>query len=117
MWIFKKGDKSWTCPDASLITIARIQATDRDDGMKEKIFNGEIAKEYLEYLGFKVEYIQEEPLKEVPKYYEAQWNNPQHRALYEEINEKSFNGVPLTVAEREFDIAMYHAEEAAAGLL
>ena len=117
MWVFKKNEKTWTCPDSSLVTIARIQASDRDDEIKEKIFNGEIAKEYLESLGFEVEYIQEEPLKEVPEYYEARWHNPQHRKLWEEINHKSFNGVPLTEKERAFDIAMYHLEEGYAGLL
>ena len=117
MWYFSKNKKGWTCPDSSLIAIARIQAADRKDGMKEKIYNGDVAKEYLESLGFEVKYIAEEPLKEIPKYYEARWNNHQHRELYEEIANKSFNGIPLTEAEREFEIAMYHAEEAAAGLL
>jgi hypothetical protein len=117
MWVFKKDGKSWTCPDSSLIQIARIQASDRNDEMKEKIFNGDIAKKYLESLGFEVTYIQEEPLKIVPEYYEARWYDPQHRALYDEISRKSFNGVPLTEKERAFDIAMYHLEEGYAGLL
>jgi hypothetical protein len=115
MWIFAKDGYSWTCPDSSLIQLARIQASDR--GEEEKIFNGEVAKKYLENLGFEIQYQADEPLKEIPKRYEARWNNPQHRALYEEINRKSFNGVPLTEAEREFDIAMYHLEEGYAGLL
>ena len=117
VWILAKDGKSYTCPDSSLIQLARIQASDRDDGIKDKIFNGEIAKAYLESLGFDIQYQAEEPLKEVPKYYEARWYDPQHRALYDKINRKSFNGVPLTEAEREFDIAMYHLEEGYAGLL
>jgi hypothetical protein len=117
MWIFAKDGKSWTCPDSSLIQIARIQASDREDGMKDKIFNGEIAKAYLEKQGFEVSYVAEEPLKGIPTRYEADWHNHQHRALYDEINRKSYNGVPLTEAEREFDIAMYHLEEGYAGLL
>lgn len=114
MWVFTKNGKNWTCPDSSLIQIARIHASDGDE---EKIFNGDAAKKYLEKLGFEVTYIQEEPLKEVPEYYETRWNNSQHRKLWEEISNKSFNGVPLTDKERAFDIAMYHAEEANAGLL
>ena len=37
MWIFVKDNQSWTCPDSSLIEIARIQASDRKDGMKDKL--------------------------------------------------------------------------------
>ena len=44
MYVFTKENKNWTCPDSSLVTIAHIQATDRDDAIKEGIVNNEIAK-------------------------------------------------------------------------
>lgn len=117
MWVFKKDAKSWTCPDSGLVTIARIQATDKDDAFKECIVNNNIAKVYLEKQGFEVEHIEDEPLKEIPSYSKADWNNPQHRELYDRINDKSFNGIPLTQKEHDFSVAMYHAEEYYAGLL
>lgn len=114
MWIFKKGDKSWTCPDSSLVTIAHIQATDRDDAIKEGIVNNEIAKAYLEKLGFEVSYIKDpESLTEIPKV--ADWYNRQHRELYNKLFYQEMNR-PLTKEEHDFCVAMYHAEEFASGL-
>ena len=112
MWVFKKEDKSWTCPDSSLVTIARIQACDRDDAIKEGIINNEIAKVYLEKLGFEVTHFEEKPLKEIPKY--ADFYNKQHWDLYNKLNCKPDS--ELTKEERDFCIRMYHAEEYACGL-
>lgn len=113
MWIFKKENKSWTCPDGSLIVIAHIQATDRNDAIKESIVNNEIAKAYLEKLGFEVEQVKEpEPLTEVPKY--ADFYNRQHWDLYEKLINKPDS--KLTKEQRDFCTRMYHAEEYACGL-
>lgn len=116
MWIFKKNEKSWSCPDASLVTIARIQATDRDDDFKDFIVNNDMAKNYLKRLGFEIEHIaDDEPLEKIPTYYEANWYNRQHRDLYDKLFYQKMNR-PLTEAENEFCKAMYHAEEFACGL-
>ena len=114
MWIFKKNEKSWTCPDESLVAIAHIQATDRDDAIKEAIINNDIAKAYLEKLGFEVEQIKDpEPLTEVPK--TPSWYNRTHRDLYDKLFYQDI-GRPLTEEENEFCKTMYHFEEFACGL-
>lgn len=116
MYVFSKNNKTWTCPDSSLVTIAHIQATDRDDAIKEGIVNNEIAKAYLEKLGFEVKRIEDsEPLTEVPTYAEANYYNRQHRELYDKLFYQDI-GRPLTEEENEFCKAMYHAEEFACGL-
>lgn len=117
MYKLIKGDKVFTCPDETFRFLAITQANDRNDPMKDKIVNDDAAIAYMMMLGFEVNHIQDKPITKIPTSYEADWYNPQHRALYDEINDKSYNGIPLTEAEREFDIAMYHAEEASAGLL
>ncbi|MBQ2285534.1 MAG: hypothetical protein II244_07710 [Clostridia bacterium] len=114
MYVFTKENKNWTCPDSSLVTIAHIQATDRDDAIKEGIVNNEIAKAYLEKLGFEISHVEDpEPLTEVPKV--ADWYNRQHRELY---NKLFYYGIdrPLTKEEDEFCKTMYHMEEFACGL-
>lgn len=114
MWNFKKGDKSWTCPDSSLIIIARIQASDREDAFKDLIVNNELAKAYLEKQGFEVNHVEdEEPITEVPKV--ADWYNRQHRELYNKLFYQEMNR-PITKEEHDFCVAMYHAEEFASGL-
>lgn len=113
MYVFSKDGKSWTCPDSSLITVARIQASDRDDAFKDLIVNNEIAKAYLEKQGFEIKRVEdEEPITEVPKV--ADWSNRQHRELYEKLERKPDN--ELTEEERRFCITMYHMEEFACGL-
>lgn len=114
MWVFAKDGKSWTCPQNSLIQIARIQASDRDDAFKECIVNNEIAKAYLEKQGFEVTELPEpEEPTEVPKV--ANWYNHSHRALYDKLFYHEMDR-PLTEAENEFVKQMYHAEEYACGL-
>lgn len=114
MWIFAKEGKSWTCPEASLVQIARIQASDRDDVFKDCIVNNEIAKAYLESKGFEVNHTEDEPpLTEVPKV--ANWNNRGHRELYDKLFYHEMDR-PLTEAENNFVKQMYHAEEFACGL-
>ena len=54
MYVFSKENKSWTCPDSSLVTIARIQASGEE---KERIFNEITAKRFLETVGFVVEHV------------------------------------------------------------
>lgn len=114
MYVFRKNEKSWTCPDSSLVMIARIQASDREDEFKDLIVNNELAKAYLEKQGFEVKRVEdEEPITEVPKV--ADWSNRQHRELY---NKLLYYGVdrPLTKEEHDFCTAMYHAEEFMCGL-
>lgn len=116
MWSFKKKDdeRIWNCPDSSLVTIAHIQATDRDDAIKEAIINNDIAKEYLESLGFEVLHVpDEEPLTEIPKV--ANWYDRTHRDLYDKLFYHKMDR-PLTEAENEFVKQMYHMEEFACGL-
>lgn len=114
MWSFAKDGKSWTCPDSSLIQIARIQASDRDAVFKECIVNNEIAKVYLEKQGFEVNHTEDpEPISEVPKV--AQWYNRQHRELYDKLFYSKLER-QLTKEEEEFVISMYHQEEYACGL-
>jgi hypothetical protein len=114
MYLFAKNGKSWTCPDSSLIAVARIQASDRDDAFKDLIVNNEIAKAYLEKQGFEVKRVEdEEPITEVPKV--ADWSNRQHRELYDKLFYQDI-GRPLTEEEHDFCTAMYHAEEFMCGL-
>ena len=114
MWSFKKSEKVWTCPELSLVQIARIQASDRDDAFKECIVNNEIAKAYLEKQGFEVNHVEDpEPITEVPKV--ANWNDRGCRELYDKLFYHEMDR-PLTEAEEEFCKQMYHAEEYACGL-
>ena len=116
MWSFKKKDSEeiWTCPDSSLCAVAHIQATDRNDAIKEAIINNDIAKEYLESLGFEVAYVPDkEPLTEIPKV--ANWYDRTHRELYDRLFYQNI-GRELTEQENEFVKAMYHMEEVACGL-
>lgn len=116
MWIFKKKDseQSWTCSDSSLCAVAHIQATDRNDAIKEAIINNDIAKDYLESLGFVVEYVPDaEPLTEIPKV--ANWYDRTHRELYDKLFYQKMDR-PLTEVENEFVKQMYHMEEVACGL-
>ena len=114
MWIFAKDGKSWDCPQNSLVAIAHIQATDRDDELKNSIVDNESAKAYLEKLGFEVAEVPEpKELTEVPKV--ANWYNWQHRELYNKLFYQSIDR-PLTEEEEEFCKTMYHFEEFACGL-
>lgn len=114
MYVFSKEKKSWTCPDSSLVAIARIQATDRDDAIKESITTNEIAKAYLEKLGFEVAHVDDpEPITEVPKV--ANWYDRSHRDLYNRLFYYDV-GRELTEEEKEFCKTMYHMEEYACGL-
>lgn len=114
MYVFTKDNKTWTCPDSSLIIIARIQASDREDAFKDLIVNNELAKAYLEKQGFEVNHVEDpEPITEVPKI--ADWYNRQHRELYDKLFYQDI-GRPLTKEENEFCKAMYHTEEFACGL-
>lgn len=114
MWIFKKNEKSWTCPNSSLVAIARIQASDREDTFKDCIVNNEIAKVYLEKLGFEIEQINDpEPMTEVPKV--PNWDNIAHRDLYDKLFYSNI-GRELTEEENEFCKRMYHLEEYSCGL-
>lgn len=114
MWIFAKDGKSWTCPDSSLIQIAQIQASDREDEFKSYIVNNDIAKIYLEKQGFEVNHVEDpEPITEIPKV--ANWYDRQHRELYDKLFYHKMDR-PLTEAENEFVKQMYHAEEYACGL-
>ena len=114
MYVFRKNEKSWTCPDSSLITIARIQASDREDAFKDLIVNNELAKAYLEKQGFEVKHVEDEkPLTEVPKV--ADYYNRQHRELYNKLFYYKMDR-PLTKEEKDFCTRMYHLEEYACGL-
>lgn len=114
MWSFRKEGKTWTCPDNSLCAIACIQATDRDDAIKEGILNNDIAKAYLESLGFEVEHIEDtKPLTEVPK--QIDFRDRRCWDLYNKLFYQDI-GRPLTEEENEFCKRMYHAEEVACGL-
>lgn len=57
MYAFSKNNKTWTCPDSGLVTVARIHADDETD--KELIINEISAQKYLEYKGFEVKHIDE----------------------------------------------------------
>lgn len=114
MFIFSKDGKNWTCPDSSLTTIASTIATDKDDVLKDKFINNEIAQWYLEQQGFKVEHVaDEEPITEVPE--TPNWYNRSHRDLYNRLFYQKMDR-PLTEAEEDFCKRMYHAEEYAHGL-
>lgn len=114
MYVFSKNNKTWTCPDNSLVTIAHIQATDRDDAIKDGIVNSEIAKAYLENLGFEISHVEDpKPITEVPKV--PNWYDRTHRDLYNKLFYQEV-GRPLTEEENEFCKTMYHFEEYACGL-
>lgn len=114
MFVFSRNGKTWTCPDSSLVTVARIQATDIDNVIKDGILNNEIAKAYLEKLGFEVKHVEDaKPLEEVPKV--PNWFDRRHRDLYNKLFYYKMDR-PLTKEEEDFCKAMYHAEEFACGL-
>lgn len=112
MWSLKKNEKIWTCPQNSLIGFAYVQAKDKNDAVS--IINNETAKAYLEKQGFEImELPEQEVLIEVPKV--PQWNNRQHRDLYNRLFYQKMDR-PLTKEEEAFCKTMYHMEEFACGL-
>ena len=108
MYIIAKNGKSWTCPNISIIEVARIQA----DG--SNITNEDEAVEYMKSCGFEVTKISDpEPLTEIPKI--ANWSDRRHRDLYDKLFYHDI-GRELTEEENEFCKQMYHLEEYACGL-
>ena len=108
MYVFQKNGKSWTCPDASIICIARIQAEGKE------MQNEDEAVKYMETCGFEVTKVSDPgPLTEVPKI--PQWNNRAHRDLYDKLFYHDI-GRELTPEENDFCKTMYHMEEYACGL-
>jgi len=114
MYILMKNGKSWTCPDSSIVTLARIQATDSDYD-KEQIINEQMAVDYIKSQGFDIEKVKDpEPINEVPKH--PNWFNRTHRDLYNKLFYQDI-GRELTDAEKQFCTTMYHLEEGSVGLL
>lgn len=113
MYVFSKNNKSYTCPDSSLVAIAHIQATDRNVD-KNTIYDDATATAYLNSLGFEVTQVPDlEPITKVPEM--ANWCDRRHRALYDKLFYHEMDR-PLTEAENEFCKQMYHLEEYACGL-